>query len=87
MHSEFGEVEMPQPGWSGLRLHFGIRKINYLSHWSHGPNRDGSLLTSFRSVDTVGAERSFVGEDRGIDRILRRLKLHAESRQFGGQSS
>jgi hypothetical protein len=41
-------------------------------------------------LDRIGRADSFVfgkelvGENRGIDRILRRLKLHAEGRQFGG---
>jgi hypothetical protein len=45
------------------------------------------LLTVWKRVDTFILERSFVGENRGLDRILRRLKLHAEGRQFGGQNS
>jgi hypothetical protein len=32
-------------------------------------------------------EGACFGEDRGISRILRRLKLHAEGRQFGDQNS
>jgi hypothetical protein len=44
-------------------------------------------------LDRFGSRRYFrcgkelVSENRGIDRILRRLKLHAEGRQFGGQNS
>jgi hypothetical protein len=42
------------------------------------------VLTANRRVDNFVLGKEFVGEDRDLDRILRRLKLHAESRQFGG---
>ncbi len=42
------------------------------------------FLTGFVRADNFVIGKEFVGEDRGIDRILRRLKLHAEGRQFGG---
>jgi hypothetical protein len=45
------------------------------------------LLTRSIQIDSLAAERSLFGENRGIDRILRRLKLHAEGRQFGGEDS
>jgi hypothetical protein len=35
-------------------------------------------------IDNFVLGKEFVGEDRNLDRILLRLKLHAESRQFGG---
>jgi len=44
-------------------------------------------LTSFHRTDSFIFGKEIVGEDRGVDRILRRLKLHAEGRQFGGQNS
>jgi hypothetical protein len=47
----------------------------------------GHFLTSINRADTFVIGKELVGENRGIDRILRRLKLHAESRQFGGQNS
>jgi len=42
------------------------------------------FLTAITRTDNFVIGKEFVGEDRGLDRILRRLKLHAESRQFGG---
>ncbi|PYL53471.1 MAG: hypothetical protein DMF33_04510 [Verrucomicrobia bacterium] len=45
------------------------------------------LLTASNRADSFVIGKEFVGEDRGLDRILRRLKLHAEGRQFGGQNS
>jgi len=36
-------------------------------------------LTSFHRTDSFIFGKEIVGEDRGIDRILRRLKLHAEA--------
>jgi hypothetical protein len=47
----------------------------------------GHFLTSINRTDTFVLGKELVGENRGIDRILRRLKLHAEGRQFGGQNS
>ena len=47
----------------------------------------GHFLTSFRRTDSFILGKEIVGEDRDIDRILRRLKLHAEGRQFGDQNS
>jgi hypothetical protein len=44
-------------------------------------------LTSFHRTDSFIFGKEIVGEDRGVDRILRRLKLHAEGRQFGDQHS
>jgi hypothetical protein len=44
------------------------------------------VLTGFLRIDTLlwkGARC----ENRGVDRILRGLKLHAEGRQFGDQNS
>ncbi|PYJ24178.1 MAG: hypothetical protein DME99_00305 [Verrucomicrobia bacterium] len=49
--------------------------------------RLGHSLTSFHRIDTFIVGKELVGENRGIDRILRRLKLHAEGRQFGDQNS
>ncbi|PYI86095.1 MAG: hypothetical protein DMF09_02825 [Verrucomicrobia bacterium] len=46
-----------------------------------------SFLTAFGRTDSFVFGKELVGEDRGIDRILRRLKLHAEGRQFGDQNS
>ena len=45
------------------------------------------FLTGFLRIDTVQLGKELVGENRGIDRILRGLKLHAEGRQFGDQNS
>src|SRR5437667_10600538 len=45
------------------------------------------FLTTVGRIDNFVAGKEFVGEDRSLDRILRRLKLHAEGRQFGGQNS
>jgi hypothetical protein len=45
------------------------------------------FLTTVRRIDNFVVGKEFVGEDRSLDRILRRLKLHAEGRQFGGQNS
>jgi len=45
-----------------------------------------AILTRSDPVDNFVLERSFVGENRDLDRILRRLKLHAEGRQFGDQN-
>jgi len=42
------------------------------------------FLTTIRRIDNFVLGKEFVGEDRGLDRILRRLKLHPEGRQFGG---
>jgi len=42
------------------------------------------VLTAIRRIDNFVLGKEFVGEDRDLDRILRRLKLYAESRQFGG---
>jgi hypothetical protein len=47
----------------------------------------GHFLTSFHRVDSLTSGKEIVGENRGVDRILRRLKLHAEGRQFGDQNS
>ena len=55
------------------------------------PNAYSLKMTT--QLDRFGSRRYFrcgkelVSEDRGLDRILRRLKLHAEGRQFGGQNS
>ena len=45
------------------------------------------FLTAINRIDNFILGKEFVGEDRGLDRILRRLKLHAEGRQFGGPNS
>jgi hypothetical protein len=45
------------------------------------------FLTAFNRTDTFVLGKELVGENRGIDRILRSLKLHAEGRQFGDQNS
>jgi hypothetical protein len=45
------------------------------------------FLTSFNRTDTFALGKELVGENRGVDRILRSLKLHAEGRQFGDQNS
>ena len=42
-------------------------------------------LTVSRTSSCLGKEGE--NENRSFDRILRRLKLHAEGRQFGGQNS
>jgi len=42
------------------------------------------FLTALNRIDSFVFGKEFVGEDRGLDRILRRLKLHPEGRQFGG---
>ena len=47
----------------------------------------GHFLTAINRTDTFVLGKELVGENRGINRILRRLKLHAEGRQFGGQNS
>jgi len=60
-----------------------------------GPNGAGkttafNLIMGFHRPDegsVMAFGKEIVGEDRDIDRILRRLKLHAEGRQFGGQNS
>ena len=49
-------------------------------------NRFNSL-TRFLRTDTFVLGKELIGENRGVDRILRRLKLHAEGRQFGDQNS
>jgi len=54
---------------------------------ARAPLLSAHFLTAVRRVDNFVLGKEFVGEDRGLDRILRRLKLHAESRQFGGQNS
>jgi len=41
-------------------------------------------LDPFRSRRYFHFGKEFVGENRSLDRILRRLKLHAEGCQFGG---
>ncbi|PYL10094.1 MAG: hypothetical protein DME33_01935 [Verrucomicrobia bacterium] len=59
--------------------------ISFGEFWIVGGHRlPLHFLTSFHHADSLAVERSIVGENRGIDRILRRLKLHAEGRQFGG---
>jgi hypothetical protein len=45
------------------------------------------LLTAFNRTDSFILGKELVGENRGVDRILRSLKLHAEGRQFGDQNS
>jgi hypothetical protein len=45
------------------------------------------FLTVFNRTDSFVLGKELVGENRGVDRILRRLKLHAEGRQFGDQNS
>jgi len=45
------------------------------------------FLTAINRIDNFVFGKEFVGEDRGLDRILRCLKLHAEGRQFGGPNS
>jgi hypothetical protein len=45
------------------------------------------FLTAFSRTDTFILGKELVGENRGVDRILRSLKLHAEGRQFGDQNS
>jgi hypothetical protein len=42
------------------------------------------FLTAISRIDNFILGKELVGEDRGLDRILRRLKLHAKGRQFGG---
>ncbi len=54
---------------------------------ARAPLSSAHFLTAVRRVDNFVLGKEFIGEDRGLDRILRRLKLHAESRQFGGQNS
>jgi hypothetical protein len=51
------------------------------------PLSSAHFLTTLIRIDNFVLGKEFVGEDRGLDRILRRLKLHAEGRQFGGQNS
>jgi hypothetical protein len=46
-----------------------------------------TLLDRLSSHRYVHVGKELVGENRGVDRILRRLKLHAEGRQFGDQNS
>jgi hypothetical protein len=71
--SAVAEVELPQPGGAGCgTLLEGLEALCQAS------------LTLSNRVDTLLSERSSFGENRGINRILRRLKLHAEGRQFGG---
>jgi hypothetical protein len=48
------------------------------------PRSLAHFLTAIRHIDNFILGKELVDEDRGINRILRRLKLHAESRQFGG---
>jgi hypothetical protein len=60
---------------------FGLRV------WRKRRYFQGHFLTSFHRTDTFISGKELIGEDRGLDRILRRLKLHAEGRQFGGQNS
>src|SRR5947207_14982941 len=43
-----------------------------------------SFLTAFARTDSFDSWKVARDENRGVDRILRRLKLHAEGRQFGG---
>jgi hypothetical protein len=45
------------------------------------------FLTAVSRIDSFVLGKELVGEERGINRILRRLKLHAEGCQFGGQNS
>jgi hypothetical protein len=45
------------------------------------------FLTVTNRTDSFALGKELVGENGSIDRILRRLKLHAEGRQFGGQNS
>jgi hypothetical protein len=86
---------MPQPVWSGLRLHFlGCRGARRGERMFLPPPRLGTratilahFLTAINRIDNFVFGKEFVGENRGLDRILRRLKLHAEGRQFGGQNS
>jgi hypothetical protein len=54
---------------------------------SFAPLRMTAQLDRFGSRRYFRCGKELVSENRGIDRILRRLKLHAESRQFGGQNS
>ena len=79
----FTEVEMPQPEWSGLRLHFLSRRDVCVKPGA-GATILWHVLTAIRRIDNFVLGKEFIGEDRDLDRILRRLKLHAESRQFGG---
>src|SRR5437867_11734418 len=44
------------------------------------------FLTTVRRIDNFVVGKEFVGEYRRLDRILRRLKLHAEGRQIGGRT-
>jgi len=46
-----------------------------------------TILTAFARTDSFDSWKGARDENRGVDRILRRLKLHAEGRQFGGQNS
>ena len=84
-------MERPQPGGAGC----GYTSLN-TTIVSNAlsvrvcPNAvafPGHFLTSFHRTDSFILGKEIVGEDRDIDRILRRLKLHAEGRQFGGQNS
>jgi len=55
--------------------------------WRKKPLFLAHVLTASRRIDNFVLGKELIGEDRGIDRILRRLKLYAEGRQFGGQNS
>jgi hypothetical protein len=76
---------MPQPEWSGLRLYFLSCRDACVKRLL--PTNLAHVLTAIRRIDNFVLGKEFVGEDRNLDRILRRLKLHAEGRQFGGQNS
>ena len=54
---------------------------------SFAPLRMTAQLDRFGSRRYFRCGKELVSENRGIDRILRRLKLHAEGRQFGDQNS
>jgi len=90
MLSGSAEVEMPQPVWSGLRLTSSVAGALVSSacffRLLYGPTILAHFLTAINRIDNFVFGKEFVGEDRGLDRILRRLKLHAEGCQFGGQN-
>jgi hypothetical protein len=71
--------QCPTPNSNRWALSVGVFFVQ-MSDRSGSPHS----LTASDHVVSFAAERSLSGEDRGIDRILRRLKLHAEGRQFGG---
>ncbi len=51
------------------------------------PRSLAHFLTAIGRIDNFVFGKELIGENRGINRVLRRLKLHAEGRQFGDQNS